>query len=82
VIQSQDDLSDPRVRKARKLRPSSPSGRPGGRKIIAGVTNDMCTVFPVLNLVRERFEVQVVADAGGSPSKMADDMALRRSAAA
>ena len=51
-----------------------------GRKklIIAGVTNDVCTVFPALSLVREGFEVQVVADAGGSPSKMADDIALRR----
>jgi nicotinamidase-related amidase len=51
-----------------------------GRKklIIAGVTNDGCTVFPALSLVREGFEVQVVADAGGSPSRMGDDMALRR----
>jgi nicotinamidase-related amidase len=46
--------------------------------MIAGVTNDVCTVFPALSLVREGFEVQVVADAGGSPSKIADDMALRR----
>lgn len=46
--------------------------------IIAGVTNDVCTVFPALSLVHEGFEVQVVADAGGSPSKMGDDMALRR----
>jgi nicotinamidase-related amidase len=46
--------------------------------IIAGVTNDVCTVFPALSLVREGFEVQVVADAGGSPSKMGDDIALRR----
>lgn len=51
-----------------------------GRKklIIAGVTNDVCTVFPALSLVREGFEVQVVADAGGSPSKLSDDIALRR----
>lgn len=51
-----------------------------GRKklIIAGVTNDVCTVYPALSLVREGFEVQVVADAGGSPTKMADDIALRR----
>jgi hypothetical protein len=27
--------------------------------------------------VREGFEVQVVADAGGSPSRISDDMALR-----
>lgn len=51
-----------------------------GRKklIIAGVTNDVCTVYPALSLVREGFEVQVVADGGGSPSVMADDIALRR----
>src|SRR5436309_13153413 len=35
-----------------------------GRKklIVAGVTNDVCTVYPALSLVREGFEVQVVAD--------------------
>ncbi|MFB2780035.1 isochorismatase family protein [Shewanella mangrovisoli] len=51
-----------------------------GRKriIIAGVTNDVCTVYPALSLVSEGYDVQVVADAGGSPSKMGDDMALRR----
>lgn len=51
----------------------------GRRKIIlAGVTNDVCTVYPALTLLSQGFEVQVVADAGGSPSKMADDIALRR----
>ena len=51
-----------------------------GRKklIIAGVTNDVCTVYPALSLVGEGFEVQVVADAGGSPTRMADDISLRR----
>lgn len=51
-----------------------------GRKklIVAGVTNDVCTVYPALSLVRDGFEVQVVADAGGSPTRMADDIALRR----
>jgi nicotinamidase-related amidase len=49
-----------------------------GRVKRAGVTNDVCTVYPALSLVREGFEVQVVADAGGSPSTMADDIALRR----
>lgn len=54
--------------------------RATGRKklIIAGVTNDVCTVFPALSLVRAGYEVQVVADAGGSPSRIGDDMALRR----
>ena len=38
-----------------------------GRKklVIAGVTNDVCTVYPALTLVRDGFAVQVVADAGG-----------------
>lgn len=51
-----------------------------GRKkvVIAGVTNDVCTVYPALSLVSQGFDVQVVADAGGSPSKLGDDMALRR----
>lgn len=51
-----------------------------GRKrlILAGVTNDVCTVYPALSLVSMGYEVQVVADAGGSPTKMADDIALRR----
>jgi len=54
--------------------------RATGRKklIIAGVTNDVCTVYPALSLVGEGFEVQVVADAGGSPTRMADDISLRR----
>ncbi|HHS9596204.1 isochorismatase family protein [Raoultella planticola] len=51
-----------------------------GRKklIIAGVTNDVCTVYPALSLVAAGFDVQVVADAGASPTEMADDIALRR----
>lgn len=51
-----------------------------GRKriVLAGVTNDVCTVYPALTLLSQGYEVQVVADAGGSPSKMGDDMALRR----
>ncbi|MCI0996157.1 isochorismatase family protein [Pseudomonas corrugata] len=46
--------------------------------ILAGVTNDVCTVYPALTLVGLGHEVQVVADAGGSPTKSADDIALRR----
>lgn len=46
--------------------------------IIAGVTNDVCTVYPALSLVRDGFEVQVVADAGASPTRFADYIALRR----
>jgi len=54
--------------------------RATGRKniIVAGVTNDVCTVFPTLSLVDSGYEVQVIADAGGSPGKLSDDIALRR----
>lgn len=48
------------------------------RVVIAGVTNDVCTVYPALTLVALDYEVQVVADVGGSLGKLADDMALRR----
>ncbi|MFJ8924287.1 isochorismatase family protein [Streptomyces sp. NPDC102415] len=46
--------------------------------IIAGITNDVCTVFPTLTALHQGNQVQVVADAGGSPSKIADDIAVRR----
>ncbi|MBV5295454.1 MAG: isochorismatase family protein [Curvibacter lanceolatus] len=51
-----------------------------GRKklVVAGVTNDVCTVYPVLTLLSQGYEVQVVADAGGSPTQVADDISLRR----
>lgn len=54
--------------------------RATGRKklVVAGVTNDVCTVFPVLTMLKEGFEVQVVADAGGSPTELADRVALNR----
>jgi nicotinamidase-related amidase len=54
--------------------------RATGRRnlIIAGVTNDVCTVFPTLSALEQGFQVQVVADAGGSMSKAADDIALDR----
>ncbi|MGS0895639.1 isochorismatase family protein [Burkholderia stagnalis] len=51
----------------------------GRRKfIVAGVTNDVCTVHPVVTLLRLGHEVQVVADAGGSPTVLSDQMALNR----
>ena len=46
--------------------------------IIAGVTNDVCTVFPTLTALANGHPVQVVADAGGSPAKIADEIAIRR----
>ncbi len=51
----------------------------GRRKVVvAGVTNDVCTVYPVLTLIDQGYDVQVVADAGGSPTKLADEVSLRR----
>jgi nicotinamidase-related amidase len=51
-----------------------------GRKniVVAGVTNDVCTVYPVLTLLEQGYNVQVVADAGGSPTEIADRAALAR----
>ena len=53
-----------------------------GRKrlIIAGLTNDVCTVYPAISALEDGFDVQVVADAGGSPTKAADEIALDRMA--
>lgn len=41
-----------------------------GRKniIMAGLTNDVCIVYPSISMVEEGFRVQVVQDAGGSPN--------------
>lgn len=51
-----------------------------GRKklIMAGLTNDVCIVYPAISAVEEGFEVQVVVDAGGSPTQLADETSLRR----
>lgn len=48
--------------------------------IVAGVTNDVCTVYPVLTALEEGYNVQVVVDGGGSPTKLADETALNRMA--
>ena len=48
-----------------------------GRKnvIMAGLTNDVCIVYPSVSMAEEGYDVQVVIDAGGSPTQIADDMA-------
>lgn len=53
-----------------------------GRKklIMAGLTNDVCTVYPAISAVEDGYEVQVVVDAGGSPTTLADEMARHRMA--
>jgi nicotinamidase-related amidase len=50
-----------------------------GRKnvIMAGLTNDVCIVYPSISMVEEGYDVQVVIDAGGSPTQIADDTAQK-----
>jgi nicotinamidase-related amidase len=54
--------------------------RATGRKnlLMAGITTDVCIVYPAMTAVQQGYSVQVVVDACGSPSKIADDIALRR----
>jgi len=66
-----DAMDDPAFAAAVKA-----TGRPN--LIIAGVTNDVCTVYPTLTALQQGHRVQVIADAGGSMTKQADDIALRR----
>jgi nicotinamidase-related amidase len=51
-----------------------------GRKnlIMAGVTTDVCLVYPAISAVREGFNVQAVLDASGSPFDISEEMARRR----
>lgn len=51
-----------------------------GRKklIMAGLTNDVCIVFPAISAVEDGYEVQVVVDAGGSPTQIADTVSTER----
>ncbi|MCC5840009.1 MAG: isochorismatase family protein [Opitutales bacterium] len=54
-----------------------------GRKnlIMAGVTTDVCLVFPALSAVAEGYAVQAVLDASGSPYDISENMARQRMAA-
>ena len=51
-----------------------------GRKklIMAGLTNDVCIVFPAISAAEDGYEVQVVVDAGGSPTQIADTISTQR----
>lgn len=51
----------------------------GKKKLImAGLTNDVCIVYPAISAIEDGYEVQVVVDAGGSPTTIADETCLRR----
>jgi nicotinamidase-related amidase len=45
---------------------------------VAGITTEICVLFPVLQMLDEGYEVQVAADASASYTKYGDDIALRR----
>lgn len=51
-----------------------------GRKnlIMAGVTTDVCLVFPAISACEEGYQVQAVMDASGSPFEISEDMSRRR----
>lgn len=51
-----------------------------GRKnlLMAGVTTDVCLVYPAISAVRAGFQVQAILDAGGSPFDISEEMARRR----
>lgn len=46
--------------------------------IMAGVTTDVCLVFPAISAVQEGFSVQAVLDASGSPFELSEEMSRRR----
>ncbi|MDE2418604.1 MAG: isochorismatase family protein [Burkholderiales bacterium] len=51
-----------------------------GRKnlIMAGVTTDVCMIFPAIDAAVEGFNVQAVMDASGSPSDLSEEFARQR----
>lgn len=46
--------------------------------VMAGVTTDVCLVFPSINAVEEGYQVQAVMDASGSPFDLSEEMSRRR----
>ena len=63
--------SDPNFKKAVKA-----TGR--RNLIMAGVTTDVCLVYPAISACREGYQVQAVMDASGSPYELSEDMSRRR----
>lgn len=51
-----------------------------GRKdlAMAGVTTDVCLVYPAIDAVRAGYRVQAILDASGSPFELSEDTARRR----
>ena len=55
-----------------------------GRKnlIMAGVTTDVCLVFPAIDAVADGYHVQAVMDASGSPFEVSETLSRQRMASA
>ncbi|MDX1971223.1 MAG: isochorismatase family protein [Candidatus Sumerlaeia bacterium] len=45
---------------------------------MAGVTTDVCLIYPAISARREGFGVQAILDASGSPFHLSEEMARRR----
>lgn len=45
---------------------------------MAGVTTDVCLVFPAISARRAGYQVQAVMDASGSPYEVSEEMSRRR----
>ena len=55
----------------------------GRRKLVmAGITTDICLVYPTISAVEEGYQVQAVLDASGSPFELSEDTSRGRMAAA
>ena len=46
--------------------------------IMAGVTTDVCLIFPAIDAAREGFAVQALMDASGSPSDLSEEFSRQR----
>lgn len=46
--------------------------------IMAGVTTDVCLIFPSIDAVRAGFNVQAVMDASGSPFELSEELSRKR----
>lgn len=52
------------------------TGRPN--LMMAGVTTDVCLVYPAISAIQEGYAVQAVMDASGSPYEISEEMSRRR----
>lgn len=46
--------------------------------IMAGVTTDVCLIFPAINAIEDGYSVQAVMDASGSPYQMSESLSQQR----